>query len=115
PPDECSRSKDTAAPADGVSHERLCARTDARSVVARERMRGPGGRLAGAEMTRAPDLSRDPGLSPWRWRWDLNPRLGVTQQSISSASPSAARTRHRELGYGKRPREKNREVTRRSR
>src|SRR5699024_9883625 len=31
-----------------------------------------------------------------------NPRLGVAQQSISSASPSAARTRHRRSGYKKR-------------
>src|SRR5699024_8848630 len=46
--------------------------------------------------------SRDPGLLPRRWRWDLNPRLGVAQQSISSASPSAARTRHRRSGYKKR-------------
>src|SRR5699024_1235487 len=37
-----------------------------------------------------------------RWRWYLIPRLGVAQQSISSPSPSAARTRHRRSGYKKR-------------
>ena len=34
-------------------------------------------------------------LEKWRWRRDSNPRLGVTQQTLSRRSPSAARTRHR--------------------
>ena len=43
---------------------------------------------------KSPSRNRGRGIS-WRWRRDLNPRLGVTQQSLSRRSPSAARTRHR--------------------
>ena len=43
-----------------------------------------------------------------RWRRDLNPRLGVTQQSLSRRSPSAARTRHRVPDYGSAPERQNR-------
>ena len=39
----------------------------------------------------------------WRWRRDLNPRLGVTQHSLSRRAPSAARTRHRERTYRSAP------------
>src|SRR5699024_845362 len=46
-------------------------------------------------------FKRCPGIRVkiWRWRRDLNPRLGVTQHSLSRREPSAARTRHREQGY----------------
>lgn len=46
-------------------------------------------------------LGRDVGGKNWRWRRDLNPRLGVTQHSLSRRAPSAARTRHRPIGYRK--------------
>ncbi len=90
--DLCPRSTCSASPSAASSTSSSARTVDERA----QPVRGP-------ELTRTtanrnkrslPSASRWEAL--WRWRRDLNPRYGVTVHSISSAAPSAARTRHAE-------------------